>query len=171
MTLVLFCFWPRVSLAQKFKTLDDSIQSEIRVKIPKLKKIMESNEMNPAMKSVISDFAIDTFKIEYYQRRKLNLHVTVGTMVSVTKYVTAKYRSLVDKYYFLATKEANPDEKRDLVATQEAWETFQKKEVILLSRIYSKGDIGNCNYLMAYQKIIRERAIALFDRFTQIKEY
>ena len=160
-----------MSQAQKLKTLDDSIQSEIRVKIPRITRIIESNEMNPAMKRLISEFAVDTFKIEYYQRRRLNLHVTFGTMASVAKDAIAKYRNLVNKYYFLATKEATPDEKADLLAAQEAWESFQRKEVILLSRIYRKGDIANNNYLMAYQKIIRERAIALFDRFIQIKEY
>ena len=158
-----------VSYGQKLKNLDDSIQSEIRKKIPKLKAYIESNEMDPGLKNVESAFAIDTFKIEYYQRRKVNLHSTIGAGVSVTKYVTAQYRILLNKYYLLAMKIAKPDQKKDISAAQEAWEDFQKKEAVSLFKIYLKNDIANSNYLYAYGPLIKTRAIALFNCYAELK--
>ncbi len=166
--LLLLC--ASISYGQKLKNLDDSIQSEIGKKIPKLKAYIESNEMNPGLKNVESAFAVDTFKIEYYQRRKGSLHSTIGTIVSVTKYVTAQYRILLNKYYLLAMQIATPDEKKNIIASQEAWESFQKKEAVSLFEIYRKNDIANSNYLRAYGLLIKTRAIALFDCYVELKE-
>jgi hypothetical protein len=168
--LLLMLVFSKVAYGQKLKNLDDSIQSEIRKKIPKLKAYIASNEMDPGLKNIESTFAIDTFKIEYYQRRKVNLHSTIGTNVSTTKYVTAQYRILLNKYYLLIMDIASPDEKRNMSAAQKAWEDFQKKEAISLSKIYQKNDIANNNYLQAYGLLIKSRAIALFDCYMELKE-
>jgi len=159
-----------ISYGQKLKNLDDSIQSEVGKKIPQVKAYIESIEMDPGLKSVESAFAVDTFKIEYYQRRKANLHSTFGTYASVTKYVTDQYRILLNKYYLLVMKIATPDEKKNISAAQEAWEDFQKKEAVSLFKIYRKNDIANSNYLRAYGLLIKTRAIALFDCYIELKE-
>jgi len=168
--LFLLSVYGNLSYGQKIKNLDDSIQSEIRKKIPKLKTYIESNEMDPGLKTVESTFAVDTFKIEYYQRRKVTIHSNIGAMVTVTKYITAQYRILLNKYYLLAINVATPDEKDKIRAAQEAWEDFQKKEAVSLLKIYGKKDIANVNYLQAYGLLIKTRAIALFDSYVELKD-
>ena len=91
-------------------------------------------------------------------------------MVTVTKYITAQYRILLNKYYLLAINVATPDEKDKIRAAQEAWEDFQKKEAVSLLKIYGKKDIANVNYLQAYGLLIKTRAIALFDSYVELKD-
>ena len=51
------------------KQLETKINVEIESKIKGLKEEVESRQMNPFTKNIYSEFAIDTFKIQYFNRR------------------------------------------------------------------------------------------------------
>lgn len=151
--------------------LETEINIEIESKIKGLKQEVESKQMNPFTKNIYSEFAIDTFKIEFFNRR-LNRSLKLNTIeeLELIKNKTHKYEKLVEKYYALSKKECNESEGTELKTAQGAWENFKNKEFNWHSKRFDGSPLDN-NYYSEYCEIIRQRVLNLYFYYTDLIEH
>gem|GEM_PF-2649826 len=150
------------------KKLEEIINTEIENKTQNLREEVESQIMNPFTKKIYSEFAIDTFKIEYFKRRII-LKLNSKEGLELIKNNTLKYEKLLLKYYELSKKECTEIEKKQLVLSQNAWENFKKQEFIWLSKRFKGSPLDN-NYYSEYCEIIKQRMLNLFFYYSDLKE-
>ena len=150
------------------KKLKEIINTEIENKTQNIRKKVESQIMNPFTKKIYSEFAVDTFKIEYFKRRII-LKLNSKEELELIKNNTTKYEKLLLKYYELSKKECTEIEKKQLVLSQNAWENFKKQEFIWLSKRFKGSPLDN-NYYSEYCEIIKQRMLNLFFYYSDLKE-
>jgi hypothetical protein len=153
------------------KQLETEINMEIVSKIKDLKEEVESQQMNPFTKNIYSEFAIDTFKIQYLNRR-LNgiLKLNTTEALELIKNKTREYEKLVEKYYALSKKQCNAAERTELLIAQSAWKNFRTKEFNWFSKRFD-GSPLDTNYYAEYCEIIRQRVLNLYFYFTDLTEH
>jgi hypothetical protein len=153
------------------KQLETEINIEIENKIKGLKEEVESQQMNPFTKSIYSEFAIDTFKIQYLNRR-LNRSLKFNTIqeLEFIKNKTLQYEKLVEKYYALSKKECSESERTELIIAQSAWKNFKNKEFNWHSKRFNSSPLDN-NYYSEYCEIIRQRLLNLYFYYTDLIEH
>lgn len=153
------------------KQLETEITIEIESKIKGLKEEVEAQQMNPFTKNIYSEFAIDTFKIQYFNRR-LIMSLKINTMehLELIKNKTRQYEKLVEKYYALSKKECDQSERTELITAQTSWENFKNKEFNWFSKRFD-GSPLDINYYSEYCEIIRQRVLNLYFYYTDLTEH
>lgn len=150
------------------KQLETKINIEIESKIKGLKEEVESQQMNPFTKNIYSEFAIDTFKIQYFNRRvKMSLKLNNIEDLELIKNKIVGYEKLVEKYYELSKKECDQSERTQLIIAQTAWKNFKIEEFKWFSKRFEGSPFDN-NYYSEYCEIIRQRVLNLYFYYTDL---
>lgn len=149
------------------KKLEQEINIEMHSKFKSLKEKVNEQTMNPFMKNVYYEFAVDTFQIEYLKRKML-LKLNIPEHLKHIKNDTHKYEKLISKYFELLKKECDESEKARLIISQTAWEDFKNKELIWLIKML-KGSPLDINYYSEYCDIIKQRVLYLFFYYCDLK--
>lgn len=144
------------------------IKLEIESQIPKLKQRLLKEKVN----EVQSEFTIDTFRIESYLTKYIDLNLTdVG--MSDASYAGAKqYDVLLNKYYKKLLSVLIGEDKKVLVQAQKSWLLYRDNEYKLVETI-SKDDYSGGGTMQrltessVYLDFIKSRVINLFDHYVR----
>jgi len=148
--------------------LQKKIKADIEKQIPQFKKQLEKDKLN----QVQSEFEIDTFRIERFMGKWIDLDFTDAGMSDGT-YAGAKlYDSLLNKYYKKLLAVLKPEDKKILVQAQKSWMSFRDSEYKLVETIskdeYSGG--GTMQQLTEsgiYLSMVKNRTIDIFSHYTR----
>ena len=158
------------TFAQSYK-LENFDSTERQKQIKDLTEHVESNEMNPGLKKIKSEFAIDTFKIEHFQRKFPSLKVNLGTSLAVIKSSCTMYDSLNNKYLGKLKKILKNKDYDDLIASQEAWEKYRLTELKYFERLINEDFDFEYNFYYEYKQILKMRLETLFFYYAGFKEF
>jgi uncharacterized protein YecT (DUF1311 family) len=148
--------------------LQKKIKADVEKLIPQFKKKLETEKLN----QVQTEFEIDTFRVERFMDKWIELDYTDAGMSDGT-YTGAKlYDSLLNKYYKKLLAVFKPDDKKVLIQAQKAWLLFRDSEYKLVETIskdeYSGG--GTMQQLIEsaeYLNLVKTRTIAIFLHYTR----
>jgi hypothetical protein len=167
----LLLFWAlstTLCSAQTYK-LENFDSPERQKRIKDLVEYVERNEMNPKIKGIASEFAVDTFKIEHFRRKfsKENLQISLDVLKSAyimydclnNKYLTKLKTILKDKDY------------DDLISSQESWENYRLKELNYLQRLITEGLDFEYNFYLKQVQILQFRLETLFFYYLEFEEF
>jgi uncharacterized protein YecT (DUF1311 family) len=148
--------------------LQKRIRDEVEKQIPQFKKTLEKEKLN----QVQTEFEIDTFKVERFMEKWIDLDYTDAGMSDGT-YAGAKlYDSLLNKYYKKLLAVLKPDDKKVLIQAQKAWLLYRDSEFKLVETIskdeYSGG--GTMQQLIEsgeYLSLVKNRTISIFLHYTR----
>ncbi len=143
---------------------------ERQKEINSLKENIESNEMNPNLKETVSEFAIDTFKIGFFQRKFPVTKVDTGTSLDVQKSVCVMNDSLIDKYFNKLKKILKNKDYDDLIISQTEWEKYRNKELSIFQRLTKEEIDFEFNFYVEYNQILKLRLNTLFFYYYTFKD-
>ena len=144
------------------------IKQEINKELPKFKQNLEKGGYNESYK----EFAIDTFKIERFMSKWIDLDYRDFGMRDAIYEGAKLYDSILNKYYRKLLSVLKGDDKKILIQAQKAWLNFRDSEDKLISAIgkpeYSGG--GTMQQLTdasLYLDIVKNRTNNLFDHYVR----
>jgi uncharacterized protein YecT (DUF1311 family) len=148
--------------------IEKKIRDEVEKQVPSFQRTLQKEKLN----QIQMEFAIDTFRIERFTEKWIELDFTdVG--MSNGAYAGAKgYDSLLNKYYKKLLAVLKPDDKKVLIQAQKAWLSFRDSEYNLVQTIskdeYSGG--GTLQQLTEsgmYLSLVKTRTIDIFQHYTR----
>jgi hypothetical protein len=154
--------------AQTYK-LENFDSPERQKRIKDLVEYVERNEMNPEIKGIASEFAVDTFKIEHFRSKfsKEDLQISLD----VLKSACIMYDSLNNKYFTKLKTTLKDKDYDDLISSQEAWENYKLKELNYLQRLIKEGLDFEYNFYLKYVQILQFRLETLFFYYLEFEEF
>lgn len=149
----------------------NKLKAEIELESNQLRKQLEKevidfdSEFN---KTMTIDFRIDTFKIESFFSKRLELDYSTAGMIDAFFELEKSYDELLNKYYQILLKKLNKADQEILKKSQRNWIVFRDSERLLNSEIskeeYSGG--GTLQNIIIADKnlnITKKRVVELVD--------
>lgn len=155
----------------KYK-IEDFDTPDRKKEINELINSTESHEMNPSLKKIESEFAIDTFKIGYFQRKFPVNKVDLETSLNVQKSTCVMYDRLNSKYFHKLEKILKHKDYDDLIKSQEIWEKYKANELNIFQRKINERLDFEFNFYKEYTRILKSRLETLYFyyyRFADVK--
>lgn len=144
----------------------DKIKREIAKEVSVYKQALEKEKLDPA----IVEFKLDTFRIERYMSRCIDLDFSDYGMRAAGTEAAHLYDSLLNKYYRKLNSVLKEQDRKVLVQAQKAWLTFRDNEMKLTETIskdeYSGG--GTMQMLTEsaeYLDLLTKRTVAIFEHY------
>jgi len=175
---VLLLFIASFAVAQKYdgpkevtpemaKKINADIEKEIPGLLIKLEKYnaQYTDKFDEGIK-----FGVDTFKIESFFRRSMDIDYSTVGVVNACNAAADKYDVLLNKYYKLLMAKLKPEDRPSLIAAQRSWIAFRDDETklfdVLCKDAYSGGGTKE-NIAMAdhYYTLVKERTLKLFEYY------
>ncbi len=148
--------------------LQAKIKNNIELLVPPFKRNLEKYKMN----STEIEFAVDTFCVEKFMEKWIEVDYTDAGM-SEGAYAGARlYDSLLNKYYKKLLAVLKADDKKTLIQAQKAWIQFRDSEYKLIETIskdeYSGGGtIQQLNDSGDYLNLVKTRTIAIYEHYAR----
>ena len=165
---VLLCSFCAISqnTAELTPELQRKFKLDIEKEIPALRLDLEKAKVN----SVKIEFPLDTFRVEKYMDKCLDLDYSDFAMRDIGYQTAHLYDSLMNKYYKKLLNTLKGDDKKVLIQAQKAWISFRDGETKLVEAIskdeYSGG--GTMQQLTEsseYLNLVKNRTIGIFEHY------
>lgn len=167
--IVAICFFSQLSFGQTFestaitkKTLE-RLTKEVDKEAEIYRKAVDQTVKEPAL----TEFTIDTFRIERLARERSALDYSTSDMNITTYQMIDAYDKLLNKYYKRLLDLLKAEDKDVLIQAQRAWLSYREKESKLRGTLkkeeYSGG--GTIQSILANNDqldFLKERVIDLF---------
>lgn len=121
-------------------------------------------------------FVADTFRIEEFHRKYMQIDYSTVGMNNATYAAAAKYDALLNKYYKLLSARLKPADRATLLAAQRSWIAYRDNEDKLYNmlgqREYSGGGtIQSTIAASRYFEIVKARVLQLFEYYAGLYMY
>ncbi len=155
------------AMAAKFNAEIDKETPAFMVKLEK-----DNNERTDKFDESIK-FGVDTFKIENFMRKSLNVDYSTMGINQATYDAATKYDALLNKYYKLLSAKLQPADRATLLTAQKSWLAFRDDEMKLYSLLrlekYSGGGTIQSNLAASeYFDIVKQRTLQLFAYYADL---
>lgn len=145
------------------------LKAEVEQEIPKFKANLLKKEIDPES----LEFDIDTFRINRFVAKWINLNDSDASMSEATYAQVKLYDGLLNKYYKKVLAKLKPEDKGKLVQAQRAWIVFRDSESNFQSavegEIFGSGTAGQLNEAGAYLTLIKKRVDDMFNYLNDLK--
>lgn len=142
------------------------IKRDIDKEVPALKRKLEKLEVD----SSLIEFMIDTFRVERFSSRCMELNYSDFAMRDVDYTEAHLYDSLMNKYYKKLLNLLKGEDKKALIQAQKAWLAFRDAEVKLIDKVTEYSSGGTMQVLAessAYLDMVQRRTITIFEHYTR----
>lgn len=152
-------------------TVAQKIRLDIEKKLPGI--IAKMKAEDPEMSDEDIEFTKDTFRIEAYWAKCMEIDFTTAGMVTATDEAAKNYDSLMNKYYKLLKNGLKPDGQKALSNAQKAWLDYRDKEMQLKNAMsgpeYGRG--GSMESVLSAGdnlNFIKTRTITLYEYYQDL---
>jgi len=116
---------------------------------------------------------VDTFKIERFAAKCMEIDYSTSGMVETVNRLTASYDIILNKYYKKLLNSLKGDDKKVLIEAQRAWISYRDTEAKLIGTLTKEaysggGTIQNNIAAGAYSAIVSKRANEIFNYYNEI---
>lgn len=124
-------------------------------------------------KSTTVSFRVDTFLVEDFLSRRLEVDFSTMSMVDAYYQAEMEYEKLVNKYYQMLYNKISDSDKPTLKLAHEKWGSFKNAEIELIEKLSNEEYSGGGSYIaigVIYEKMLlnKERAIAYYEKLLGI---
>lgn len=175
MLFIVALFFQLTSFSQELKDpvevtpeLQKKLKLEVEQEVPQLKQQLQKRKQN----SVHIEFTVDTFRIERFMSKWLDLDYSDFGMSEAAYAGADLYDALLNKYYKKLLAVLKEEDKKTLQQAQRTWLAFRDSETKLVETIskdeYSGGGtMQRLTESSVYLDMIRQRTIELFDHYVR----
>lgn len=143
------------------------LKLDVEREVPAFKERIRKSKYNP----VVSEFAVDTFRIEHLTAKWIKVDYTGGGMSEATYNEAKEYDVLLNKYYKKLLAILNSEERKKLIAAQKSWLSFRDNEANLIEaineKVYAGGTIQGLTNASEYLNLIQTRAKDLYSYYVR----
>jgi len=147
--------------------IEAKFKLDVEKEVPAFKEKIRKAKYSP----IVSEFAVDTFRIERLTDKWIKIDYTDAGMSRATYNQAKEYDVLLNKYYKKLLAILNPEEKKKLIAAQKSWLSFRDNEVNLLEAVndkaYAGGTIEELTNSGEYLKLIQTRTKDLYSYYVR----
>ncbi|MBK6331473.1 MAG: DUF1311 domain-containing protein [Bacteroidetes bacterium] len=146
-----------------------SIQQEVNAQA----KVYQQQLLSTAEDTLRNRFTVDTFKIEYTLRLKMDKNPSTHGMLEAMNDANTAYDKMLNHYYQLLLKKMKSGDKVYLINAQKAWIQFRDEDEKLLSTLHGDaytggGTMYQLSYYSALLQRVQQRAIEVFLYYENI---
>ena len=141
------------------------LKLDVEREVPAFKEKIRKLKYSP----IVSEFAVDTFKIEHLTEKWIKIDYTDGGMSEATYNKAKEYDVLLNNYYKKLLAILNPEERKKLIAAQKSWLSFRDNEANLIETIngkaYAGGTLQGLTNSSEYLNLIQTRTKDLYSYY------
>ncbi len=130
----------------------------------------------PGLSEETLKFSKDTFSIERMYNKRVNIDYSTAGINEALAVKAEAYQRLITKYFDKLIRRLAPEDGKTLIAAQDAWTQFYRKEMelmyTLVKKPYSGGGTIQSNIIQHHKaESIKNRAVVLFTYYDTMLKY
>lgn len=130
----------------------------------------------PGLSAEALKFSKDTFSIERMYHKRINIDYSTAGINEALAVKTEAYRRLMTGYFDDLIRRLAPEDRKVLIAAQDAWIQFYRKELELMNTLaeesYSGGGTIRSGIVQHHRaESVKSRAVVLFIYYDTLLKY
>lgn len=130
----------------------------------------------PGLSEDALKFSKDTFFIERMYDERTNIDYSTAGINEALEVKKEAYQRLITRYFDDLIRRLAPEDRKVLIAAQDAWTQFRRKEMVLMNTLakepYSGGGTIRSNIIQHHKaESMKSRAVELFTYYDTMLKY